>query len=203
VPEPLIPELPLPEPLLPDPEVWASTNGAVTTSTARAANTFLLHLLNISLFSYNLEGCACLVSRFEPYSPALHSAGEPCPEAKEQFLCQRHAQDSAPSAMPSCGIARSYFESRRRQHSCKNRASKFSQNENTQYEQSRQNPLAEQSALPLHYLLQFIEEAPIGTSDNGHYVTHSLALRNEIRTWCVVREGRYHKKGGFFLNQYC
>jgi len=40
VPEPLIPELPLPEPLLPDPEVCASTNGAVTTSTARAANTF-------------------------------------------------------------------------------------------------------------------------------------------------------------------
>ena len=55
VPEPLIPELPLPEPLLPDPEACASTNGAVTTSTARAANPFLLHLLNISLFSYNLE----------------------------------------------------------------------------------------------------------------------------------------------------
>jgi hypothetical protein len=86
VPEPLIPELPLPEPLLPDPEVWASTNGAVTTSTARAANTFLLHLLNISLFSYNLEGCACLVSRFEPYSPALHSAGEPCPGGQGAIL---------------------------------------------------------------------------------------------------------------------
>jgi hypothetical protein len=37
-------------------------------------------------------------------------------------------------------------------------------------EQSWQNPLAEQSALPLQCLLQFIEEAPIGTSDNGHYV---------------------------------
>jgi hypothetical protein len=41
-------------------------------------------------------------------------------------------------------------------------------------EQSWQNPLAEQSALPLQCLLQFIEEAPIGTSDNGHYVAHAL-----------------------------
>jgi hypothetical protein len=86
VPEPLIPELPLLEPLLPDPEVWASTNGAVTTSTARAANTFLLHLLNISLFSYNLKGCVCFVARFEPYSPALHSAWEPCPGGQGAIL---------------------------------------------------------------------------------------------------------------------
>ena len=71
--------LPLPEPLLPDPEVCASTNGAVTTSTARAATAILLNLLNISLFSYNLEGCTGLVSLCEPYSPALHSAWEPCP----------------------------------------------------------------------------------------------------------------------------
>jgi hypothetical protein len=79
VPEPLIPELPLPEPLPPGPEVCASTNGAVTTSTARAATAILLNLLNISLFSYNLEGCTGLVSLCEPYSPALHSAWEPCP----------------------------------------------------------------------------------------------------------------------------
>lgn len=123
----------------------------------------------------------------------LHSTqrGNRAREAKKQFLCQRHAQDSAPSAMPSCGIARSYFESRRRQHSCKNRASKFSQNENTQYEQSRQNSLAEQSALPLHCLLQFIEEAPIGTSDNGHYgnlpravgLAVARGMRNASTTW--------------------
>ena len=110
-------------------------------------------------------------------------------EAKEQFLCQRHAQDSAPSAMPSCGIARSYFESRRRQHACKNRASKFSQNENMQYEQSRQNPLAEQSALPLQFLLQFIEEALIGTSDNRHYVTHGAnAGRQENQSVWLRRQ---------------
>jgi hypothetical protein len=84
-------------------------------------------------------------------------------------------QDSAPSAMPSCGIARSYFESRRRQHACKPRASKFSQNENTPYEQSRQTPLAEQSALPLQCLLQFIEEAPIVTSDKAGYVAPSAS----------------------------
>jgi hypothetical protein len=27
------------------------------------------------------------------------------------------------------------------------------------------------------------------TSDNGSYVAHGLALLNEIRTWCVVRQG--------------
>jgi hypothetical protein len=48
MPEPL-----LPEPLLPAPPVCASTNGAVMTRTARAAITVLLHLLNISLFSFN------------------------------------------------------------------------------------------------------------------------------------------------------
>ena len=57
MPEPLVPE-----PLLPEPEVCASTKGAVTTSTARAATTVLLNLLNISLCSYNLEGCALWVS---------------------------------------------------------------------------------------------------------------------------------------------
>src|SRR3954469_17034576 len=80
MPEPLVPE-----PLLPDPEVCASTNGAVTTSTARAATAILLNLLNISLFSYNLEGCPLLVS-CEPYSPALHSAWEPCPVGKGAIL---------------------------------------------------------------------------------------------------------------------
>jgi hypothetical protein len=126
VPEPLIPELPLPEPLLPEPEVWASTKGAVTTSTARAATAILLNLLNISLCSYNLEGCTLLVALFEPYSPALHSAWEPCPGGKGAILMpEAHAGDSAPSAVPSCGIARSYFESRRRRHSCKNIVSKF------------------------------------------------------------------------------
>jgi hypothetical protein len=86
VPEPLIPELPLPEPLPPGPEVCASTNGAVTTSTARAATAILLNLLNISLFSYNLEGCTGLVSLCEPYSPALHSAWEPCPGGQGAIL---------------------------------------------------------------------------------------------------------------------
>jgi len=86
VPEPLIPELPLPEPLLPDPEACASTNGAVTTSTARAATTVLLHLLNISLCSSSLEGCACLVSLCDPCSPALHSAWEPRPGGKGAIL---------------------------------------------------------------------------------------------------------------------
>ena len=82
VPEPLIPELPLP----PGPEVCASTNGAVTTSTARAATAILLNLLNISLFSYNLEGCTGLVSLCEPYSPALHSAWEPGPGGQGAIL---------------------------------------------------------------------------------------------------------------------
>jgi hypothetical protein len=86
VPEPLIPELPLPEPLLPDPEACASTNGAVTTSTARAATTVLLNLLNISLCSSSLEGCACLVSLCDPCSPALHSAWEPRPGGKGAIL---------------------------------------------------------------------------------------------------------------------
>ena len=121
---PLMPEPLVPEPLLPEPEVCASTKGAVTTSTARAATTVLLNLLNISFFSYNLEGCACLVFLFEPCSPALPSAWEPC-LAQEQFLCHGHAQDSAPSAVPSCGLALSYFESRRRRSSCKRMASKL------------------------------------------------------------------------------
>jgi hypothetical protein len=33
-----------------------------------------------------------------------------------------------------------------------------------------------------------IRTGPAG-SDNGHYVAHGLALLNEIRTWCVVRQG--------------
>src|SRR5215470_14992220 len=37
-----------------------------------------------------------------------------------------------------------------------------------------------------------------GTSDNRGYVAHGLALLNEIRTWCGVREGRCSKKGCFF-----
>jgi hypothetical protein len=72
MPEPLVPE-----PLLPEPEVWASTKGAVTTSTARAATTVLLNLLNISLYSHSLEGCALWVALGAVF-PALHSAWEPC-----------------------------------------------------------------------------------------------------------------------------
>jgi hypothetical protein len=56
-------------------------------------------------------------------------------EAQEQFVCQRPTQASAPSAMPSGGIACSYFESRRRQPTCKHRTSTFSQNENMPFEQ--------------------------------------------------------------------
>ena len=55
--------------------------------------------------------------------------------------------------------------------------------------------------------VNFLPETPgtpnCSTSDNPSYVAHDLALLNEIQTWCVVREGRCHKKGGFFLNQYC
>jgi hypothetical protein len=65
---PLMPEPLVPEPLLPVPEVCANTNGAVTTSTARAATIVLLNRLNISVFSSNLEGCACVVFLFEPCS---------------------------------------------------------------------------------------------------------------------------------------
>jgi hypothetical protein len=54
VPEPWLPEPIVPEPWLPDPELCASTNGAVTRSTARAAITVLLNLLNVTMFSYNL-----------------------------------------------------------------------------------------------------------------------------------------------------
>jgi hypothetical protein len=36
-------------------------------------------------------------------------------------------------------------------------------------------------------------------TDNGHYVTHSLALRNEIRTWCCVEKGVVAKKVVFSL----
>jgi hypothetical protein len=74
---PLMPEPLVPEPLLPEPEVCASTKGAVTTTTARAPTTALLNLLNISLFSYSLRGCACWVALFKPCSPALPSAWEP------------------------------------------------------------------------------------------------------------------------------
>src|SRR2546421_711300 len=119
MPEPLVPE-----PVVPEPEACARTPGAVTMRTPRAATTVLLNLLNISFFSYNLYGCACLVFLFEPCSPALPSAWEPC-LAQEQFLCHGHAQDSAPSAVPSCGLALSYFESRRRRSSCKRMASKL------------------------------------------------------------------------------
>jgi hypothetical protein len=55
---PLMPEPLVLDPLLPEPEVWASTKGAVTTSTARAATTVLLNLLNISMFSHSLYDCA-------------------------------------------------------------------------------------------------------------------------------------------------
>src|SRR5215211_3626421 len=30
---------------------------------------------------------------------------------------------------------------------------------------------------------------PGATSDKAHYVAHSLAICNAIRTWCVVRQG--------------
>jgi len=56
-------------------------------------------------------------------------------EAKEQFVCQRPTQASAPSTMPSGDIGRSYFESQRRQPTGKHRASRFSQNENMPSEQ--------------------------------------------------------------------
>jgi hypothetical protein len=52
-----------------------------------------------------------------------------------QFVCQRPTQTSAPSARPSGDLGRSYFESRRRQPTCKHRASTFSQNENRPSEQ--------------------------------------------------------------------
>jgi|SwirhirootsSR3_FD_contig_61_7603477_length_1105_multi_4_in_0_out_0_2 hypothetical protein len=91
VPEPLIPEPLLPVPLLPEPEVCASTNGAVTTSTARAVTTVLLHLLNIALFSFNLYGCACLVAVYEPSSPALPQRGtHACRSPSPSSLTQRH-----------------------------------------------------------------------------------------------------------------
>lgn len=32
-------------------------------------------------------------------------------------------------------------------------------------------------------------------SDNGHYVAHGLALRNEIRTWCGVEKSAVAKNG--------
>ena len=61
VPEPVVPVSVLvpivPEPWVPDPELCASTNGAVTRSTARAATTVLLNLLNVTMFSYNLADC--------------------------------------------------------------------------------------------------------------------------------------------------
>jgi hypothetical protein len=139
VPEPLMPELPLPEPLLPDPELCASTNGAATTSTARAATTILLNLLNISLFSLQpgrLSVFSCSLRAVFPCAPL--SVGT-VPGGQVQFLCQRHAQGSAPSAGPAWGAALSYFESRRRQHSCKHRASTFSQTENTPYEHKSVN----------------------------------------------------------------
>jgi hypothetical protein len=44
-------------------------------------------------------------------------------------------QASAPSAIPSGGLAHSYYESRRRQLMCKYRVSTFSQNEKMPYEQ--------------------------------------------------------------------
>ena len=56
-------------------------------------------------------------------------------EAQEQFVCQRPTQASAPCARPSGDSGRSDFESRRRQPTCKHRASTFSQNEKMPYEQ--------------------------------------------------------------------
>jgi hypothetical protein len=35
----------------------------------------------------------------------------------------------------------------------------------------------------------FLVSASCTTSDNGHYGAHGLALLNEMRTWCVVRQG--------------
>ena len=37
--------------------------------------------------------------------------------------------------------------------------------------------------------------APYMTSDNGHYGTHDLALRNAIRTWRGVRAGHERNNG--------
>jgi hypothetical protein len=36
-------------------------------------------------------------------------------------------------------------------------------------------------------------------SDNGHYGAHSLALRNEIRTWCCVEKSAVTKNEGILL----
>jgi hypothetical protein len=38
----------------------------------------------------------------------------------------------------------------------------------------------------------------LSTSDNGHYVAHSLALRNAIRMWCCVEKGTVTKNKGFY-----
>ena len=89
-------------------------------------------------------------------------------EAKEQFVCQRPTQASAPSAMPSGDSGRSYFESRRRQPTGKHRTSTFSQNENMPSEQGG-NTLWLRS-LPYPFTTFFRSwKKPIGTSDNGHY----------------------------------
>jgi hypothetical protein len=36
-------------------------------------------------------------------------------------------------------------------------------------------------------------------SDNGHYVAHSLALRNEIRTWYCIEKGAITKNDRILL----
>jgi hypothetical protein len=40
-----------------------------------------------------------------------------------------------------------------------------------------------------------LRASPRCTSDNGQYGAHSLALRNEIRTWCCVEKSAVTKNG--------
>ena len=94
MPEPLVPE-----PLLPEPEVWASTKGAVTTSTARAATTILLNLLNISLFSYSLQGCACWLLSLSRV-PSLPSAWKRTYQAKSNSYATGLRRTARPQRCP-------------------------------------------------------------------------------------------------------
>jgi len=149
VPEPLIPELPLPEPLLPDPEVCASTNGAVTTSTARAANTFWLHLLNISVYSYSLSGCVCCVAHCEPYSLARHRAWEPCPGGSGAIcMPEAHADQRALREALRRYRMLLFWESTPAAHVQAQSLHIFSKREYAVCAR-RQHPLAAQSAVPL------------------------------------------------------
>jgi hypothetical protein len=43
-----------------------------------------------------------------------------------------------------------------------------------------------------------VTKGGLATSDKPSYVAHSLALLNEMRTWCVVRERHCSKKRRYF-----